>query len=117
MGSTGGALDDGDGRIEMLGHFPGKAELRSDDIVDGLEVDPAFGTHFIFPSDAVGEFDLGLRGFQSSERREAGNVCDFGIRADHVGLSGEDEDADGVLCLDDEITQASADDEKKITDA
>ena len=59
------------------------------------EVGPAGGGSFVFAAEAVGEADVFLRGGEAGEGWEVVDVGDFGVGADHVGLAGEDEDAEG----------------------
>lgn len=92
----GGAFDDGDGGLGFPGNASGKAEFRPDHSVHRLHGDPTVGRHLFLTPDQVGEQDRVLRTVEPGEGRKTLDVLHLGIRADHVGLAGKDEDAYGV---------------------
>ena len=64
MRAAGGALDDGDRRVDVLRDLARKTQLRTDDVVDRLQIDPAIRLHLVLAPDAVGELHARL-GFSS----------------------------------------------------
>jgi len=92
-------LDDGDRRRSVLGDLAREAQLGPDHAAHRLQRGPPVRGRLVLAPDAVPEADLLLRRAQAGERREPLDVRDLRVRADHVGLAREDEDAHRLVVL------------------
>ena len=79
MRSSRSTFDDGNRTLARFGDGSRETQFRPHDVIDRLQIDPAIGTQFIFTSDAVRKFHIGLRFFQPNERRESADVVNFGV--------------------------------------
>ena len=91
--ATRGHLDDRDGCFDALRHLFGKAQLRTEVITRRLHRNPALRSLHVLTPKLVGEQNVFLRLIQPRKRRKAMDVLHPRVRADHVRLAREDENA------------------------
>ena len=88
-----GHFDDRDGWLDALRHLFGKAQLRPEVVTRRPHRNPPLRSLHVLPPELVGEQDLRLRLIQPRERRKAMDVLHPRVRAHHVRLAREDENA------------------------
>jgi hypothetical protein len=86
-------FDDRDGCLDALRHLFGKAQLRPEVITRRLHRNPALRSLHVLTPELVGEQNFLLRLIQPRKRRKAMDVLHPRMRAHHVRLAREDENA------------------------